>query len=536
MRKFLNSFACIITFLVFSNAQAQTWQDAMKMLDMEQYTNAGKNFEAVATKDPTPENLYYLGYYHLKMYPVDSNETHIATAKSKFQEGITKDPKFPLNYVGLGAVAMQEMNKDEAHKNFDKAIAMTKYKDPDVLYRVGEAYLMFDYKEPDQAAIVLEKALEKHAKRGDIHLMTGDAYQVLGNSGKANGHYDQAILLNPQSARAYIQSGKILVRAKNYQEALNLYKKGIAADPNYAPGYRELGELYYAAGQYSEAVANYKKYTGMADTSPEARYKYAAFLFLNKDYATALDELNKLKGELNYPAMYRLLGYSHYELGNFDKGVEELETFFKKSPKEKILSSDYEYLGRLQLKAGKDTAQAISNLVKVAQQDTAKVGIWEDLGKMYLDKKDYTKAAQYLSDYLKNSKNASAGSYVRLGQSYYFAKDYTKSDSVFATLNTVKPDYAYGFYWKARTTGKVSDPESYASVPAYEKLVELVLAQNASDDYKKELVEAYAYLGSYQLNKMNDRAKAESLWNEGLKIDPANKAINDRLTELRSGQ
>jgi len=67
-------------------------------------------------------------------------------------------------------------------------------------------------------------------------------------------------------------------------------------------------------------------------------------------------------------------------------------------------------------------------------------------------------------------------------------------------------------------------------------LVELVLAQNASDDYKKELVEAYAYLGSYQLNKMNDRAKAESLWNEGLKIDPANKAINDRLTELRSGQ
>jgi len=71
--------------------------------------------------------------------------------------------------------------------------------------------------------------------------------------------YDQAIRLDPNSARAYNNKGFILNELTRYQEGLEAYEQSIRLDPNSADAYINKGVAFNRLERYEEAVAAYEE-------------------------------------------------------------------------------------------------------------------------------------------------------------------------------------------------------------------------------------------------------------------------------------
>ncbi|MFY7786676.1 MAG: tetratricopeptide repeat protein, partial [Thermoflexibacteraceae bacterium] len=426
MKRLFSVFVAV--FLVFGALalSAQTLQDAQKYLYAEQYLNAKKAFQGLVKQAPTAENYYHLGDYYLHVFEVDSVDEYIDTARMHFEKGVSLDAKYALNYVGLGAVKMFQQKKDDAKGYFSNAMQMTKSKDVEVLYRVAEAYVMFNFNDPAAALEVLDIAIKREAKRADLHLLKGDVYLMKNEGGLANSSYDEAIRLAPNKAKGYISSGKVLIRAKNYNGALELYNKGIAAEPDYYPAYRQLGDLYFLANRCKEGIEAYRKYIANSDANLDSRYMYAAFLYLCGDYLEALDNLRELDKVLNKATIHRLISYSCYETKDYDCSIANIEQFFREEKATKVIASDYEYYGKaIMAKGGSeaDTLRAIEQFKKAAAKDSVKAeALLFPLGETYYKAKKYAKAAEVLDIIPKYIKNVNSNVYLRQGLAYYFLK------------------------------------------------------------------------------------------------------------------
>ena len=112
---------------------AQSLNDAKKALDAEQYQKATSMLKTLVNSQANKgENYYYLGEVYLRTDYVDS-------ARAVFTKGVASDPKFALNYVGLGEADLASNNPTSAKTNFDKASEVASKKDyiPAYVYRKG---------------------------------------------------------------------------------------------------------------------------------------------------------------------------------------------------------------------------------------------------------------------------------------------------------------------------------------------------------------------------------------------------------------
>lgn len=518
----LISIFCLTTH----HSSAQTAQEGFRFMEMEQFSKAGKVFESLASSSPTAENLYNLGLYYMKLELFDSTGgANAELAKTQFEKGTTLDPKYPFNYVGLGSYAMFKGDKAKAKEQFDKAIQLTKGKNADVLYRVGEAYSIYPTTDHPIAIQMLDMAGKMKKTDPEVFMTLGDAFLIPNEGGPAADNYDKAIRVSPNSAKPYIRSGNLMIRAKNYSEALKKYKEGLAKDSTYSPGFRQLGELYFRAGQFDNAVNAYKKYISMSDQRPEMMYRYGAFLFLNKNYTEAYSVLSTLTESKN-TFRFRLLAYCNYEMKQYPEGLTNLENFLSKIDTSKYLASDYEYYGKLLLENGKDTTVAIQKLFKAVEKDTSKIAAVSETAKKFFDAKKYLKSAELYELVLAKGKKTTQD-YFNLANSYFFGKEYVKADTLYGTLIQIAPTSALAYLFKARAINfRKLDPDYVKGLakPYYEKFVSIADPKK----YPKQSVEAYLYLGSYYALK-KDVTNAHAAWNKLLEIDPANQKAKDGL-------
>jgi len=97
-----------------------------------------------------------------------------------------------------------------------------------------------------------------------------------------------------------------------------------------------------------------------------------------------------------------------------------------------------------------------------------------------------------------------------------------KADSAFAGLIRLNVNWVTAYTWKGRSSSIIGF--DYGK-PFYEKVLSTVKPEERTGSYKKDVVEAYEYLGSYYLNK-KDKANADANFTALKEIDPTNqKAI-----------
>lgn len=515
-------------------AHAQTIADGLRYLDNEQYIKAGNTFKSLAASAPTASNYFYLGNYYLNLERMDTARGIYAdSAKAMFEKGIVADPKFNLNYVGLGQYEVFKDRPAQGKLLIDKAVQASKGKDAELLYRAAEAYVLYPANDALEANRLLDMALKVNSKNPDYYILKGDAFMLKNDGSNAGTLYDKAKSIAPNSAKGFIKYGNILIRAKSYQVALESYLKGMASDSLYAPGYRQLGELYYKAGKFENAVQAYSKYIRLTDQRPENQFRYGAFLFLAKKYDEAITVLNSLPSTYQNDYRYRLLAYCQAEKQMAAEGIGNMELFMSKIDSSKYLPSDYEYYGKLLIESGKDTTKGLWITSKAIDKDSSKTKVLIDLAKRFFDGKRYLRAAEVYDVLAKKGKIGPTEMYVQ-GQAYFFGKEYVKADTMFTRLIAAQPASFMANLFKARCIiYQKSDPEYTKGLakPYYEKFTMLVTGENV-EKYKKQLSEAYAYLGTYY-GRRKDIPQAEAAFKKSLEYDPNNKTAKEAMSDKK---
>jgi tetratricopeptide (TPR) repeat protein len=547
--------ALVFGIFAFVSVQAQTIQDGLALIHTERFNEAEALFKKLAEGTPSPENQYYLGYYYVKAGNLDE-------AQKAFEKGVQLEDKSYLNQVGLGTVALGKGDKAKAKELFAEA-EKKKKKEAEVLYRIGEAYTLFEKEnDPAEAIRLLDEAVKRDKNLADAYIAKGDALMFRNEGGPAVTAYEYALTAKPNYAVAHNRIGQVFLRGKAYNLALENYKKAIEADPNFAPAYKDLAELYFLGQKFKQAAENFDLFMQKSGaTDPRMVLRAAQFAFVADDYAKSLQLLESIKGKIDDPILKRMYGWAYFKTNEPDKAIENLTDFIKVAP-DKIIADDYKYLGRAyNLKA---TAQGnpydstgVVYILKGADIDTSKIEAavtYKEVATLLYGAKNYGQAIEAYSKGIALDTTAKSliNDYYYLGLSYFQLASRTvpagtdslqtvslkrdlnmKADSIFEIVTVKSPEWPYGYYWRGVALYNAYDRQENVdkgiSAPHYTKFAELAEKDTDPAKYKSFLKVVYNYLGFYYMTTVKDEAKAKDYWQKLLAIDPENANAKEGL-------
>ncbi|RZJ77462.1 MAG: tetratricopeptide repeat protein [Flavobacterium sp.] len=556
MNKFkIFSFALVASVSV---AKAQDINQAKKAIDAEQFEKAKSLLKSIIKAKPSDgEANFVLGNVYLNQAIVDS-------AKIYYLNGIEAADKKNLNYIGLGQIDLDNKNTAGAQANFGLATKDIRKKDVNEFIYIGRAYMNSVNPDYKSAITTLQKALAIEPQNATALLAIGDAYYGANNQNDAYKAYRDAFTADKTLLRAKMQLGVLLKGAKSYEEAIKAFDEVIALDANYGPVYRELAETYYkwarnkpstSTVNLQKAISNYEKYLSLTDYSLNSRMRHADFLILVKDYKALEAEANKMieLDKVN-PRIYRYLGYSAYENGNYDVAIKSLDDYVK-VPSNKIIARDYLYLGLAKIKKGTDAQGVVdpaafdagmAEIKKAVAMEPLVVEDLGDFGKELFGKKQFAQAAAL---YELSSANTESKNYltdnVYYGIALYYAnvnKTATapdvvaalgKADAAFDRVLVASPTYDEAYLYKGRINNLLSKDDQI--IKNYETYVTNITAKGAEEMAKpatvKKIVEAYNSIGASYAN--TDKAKAIEYFNKTLVLDPANAYAAQSVKALK---
>nr|WP_294937283.1 tetratricopeptide repeat protein [uncultured Flavobacterium sp.] len=554
--KFLSLLLSVLSTAVF----AQDLEQAKKAIEAEQYDKAKKILKGLVKTNPdNGKNFFYLGDVYLRESETDS-------AKIFFNKGLAAKDKGTLNYIGLGQIELDNKNASAAQANFDKAAAAMKKKDVDELLLIARAYNNSENPNYKKGIETAKKALLIDDKNAQAYFVLGNAYFGDNSAGEAFRAYESAFEFDKSLLIARVKYAAINKNAKNFTEAVKVLNSVIAVDANFGPAYREFAETYYFWGasepaKYEEyikkALGYYEKYMSLTDYSVESRMRHADFLIMTKDYKALEAEANEMKklGKVN-PRILRYLGYAAYENGNFAESSKAITEFFAKVDPKRIIARDYLYLGLTKMAEAKKADgtydekifnEGVVELNKAVEKDPVIASELNALGQKMFKEKLYKNAARLFEVAIKNprSKNFFADNFY-LGYALYFDYDektspkdqLTKADAAFSKVIELNAATQDAHFFKARVNNDMGTPESKKiAVAGYEEYIKLVNgkgdAEKAKPAVKKNLIEAYTYVGAHYANGA-DKAKAIENLEKLLSLDPTNTYAAKTLKALKA--
>ena len=557
MTRIFKSFIGITLFfsILFTGTilHAQDLQSALRLTRAERFIDASTAFKALLQANPKDGDIYYYyGENFLQEYYSDTTNNSFKelsdSASLLFNKGVRVDPANPLNYVGLGQIALTLKNMPVAQQNFSKTmsllpskanknIVMTPEKQATVLIKLANAYIKSGVYDTAVVFGSLKTAEKLDSKNYDLYIVKGDAYIFMLNDGsKAIYNYNIAQSLNPRSPLAKLRVGQLWMRARNYKDALTFYQEVVKIDSTFAPAYRELGYLLSRANRNDDAEQNYKKFLRLSGGNTTARIQYVNTLIELKNYTEAINQLNEiLKNDSSNNDLNRALAYSYYETGQYDKGLVYSKKFFRRAQADKIRATDYSYLGRLFAKTKQDSL-AHGNLLKAFQMDTSRPELLSEAAMSMIRLKKYDKAIEDFN--LKISlKKAVPNDYYNLGKVYYNTKSWGKVDSTLAYYSTLMPEHVQGYLWRARALVNIDTTSKLGlAKPVYETMIQKASADTVKN--AKELLEAYSYLAYFNLVQFKDTKNQEyglksiEYCNKVLAIQPPDPAYTEKAKAI----
>jgi len=543
-----------IAFLICCLFSLSAWsqQDlnsALKLSNSEQYEEAEKVFEGLVKTNATNGDVYYYyGETLIKDYLSDtfsnSLDEYARKAETLFQTGIKQAPGNVLNLVGMGAVTLlMTSDTTKANPYFEQAelAVPLKLKKKDflpqhavILTKLAAAQMYGRVHRFKKAYDYLNRAKVINPADPNIFLTMGDVYIKQNDATSALYNYNQALIKDPTSPIPKIMIGNIYMRVPNINAARPYFEEALQIDSLYAPVYRSLGELWTMAGRYDLAKQYYYKFVIRSGNTTPAKVRYGNSLFRAKDYAGALsviEEVLKVDDSRNY--LNRLAAYSCYDKKpqELEKGLNYIETFFKNTDPENIITRDYLYYGRILYRLAKNDSvmldRAFTQLKKAYAMDETDKALLSEIAMNYYYSRRYTDAIETFQ--LKAAKGqADKNDPMLIGKAYYSLamasrspQDIDNADAAFSKIVADDPGNIEAHLYLARSVS-LRDPESKQGLaaPKFEALIALVGSE--TEKYKQVLNEAFSYMGYYNLQK-KDYEASRSWYDKLLNLDAKNK-------------
>lgn len=192
--------------------------------------------------------------------------------------------------------------------------------------------------------------------------------------------------------------------------------------PKAVLAYFELGNYYFQQKNYSKAIEYYEKVNQTLITESErqeTRYKLGYSYFTKRNFENALDNFNLLKrgeGVYGYASAY-YAGYIEYENGEYDKAINDLERARKSESYAAVVPG---ILANLYYKQGRyDDLIAYSEGILKGKRRVNARDFYLLTADAYLNKDNFSKAAEYYGLYADQVKNPTPAIGYRIGYSNY---------------------------------------------------------------------------------------------------------------------
>ncbi|MBL7782379.1 MAG: tetratricopeptide repeat protein [Saprospiraceae bacterium] len=551
MTTLLRKLAFPILMIFAYAANAQTHADGMTAMQLDDWDKAIKVYDALVKANPADQTAW------LTLANAYLAKGDKANSEKSLQSAFNAKPEGAYALVANGRIALLRNDDTEATNQFRKAAKNAK-KDVTPYRLIGESFLFYvspGSKRPNytRAETELKAALDVNSKDFATLMSLGYTYKVMPNGGLAAQNYEYAESLEPKNPLPKLMLAKVYKAAKLPEKFESNINKAIAVGPTFTPALRAKAEYYFVTRKWAEALTAYKDLVANGtEVTIEDEMQLANTLYINKDCkATSelVEKILKKDGTKNY--LRRLQAYCDYENGDYQRGLDILNDYFKVVTPEKVLLSDYLYLGRLQLKTKGDTSMAISNLQKSIQMDSSG-GSWElnkEIAEIQYSRKDYCGAVQSYKVYL-DSLPATNKYYIsdtyKMGLAQFYCKDpdtlrYVKAENIFKIVAEKAPQSGLGWLWAGKAAAK-QDPDvekhpelimEFGKAKTYfETYVSIASADKVKN--KTDLIAALEYLTYYYYNQ-GDAANVKLNAAQLLELAPTNETGLELMKAAESG-
>jgi|JI10StandDraft_1071094.scaffolds.fasta_scaffold218551_1 tetratricopeptide (TPR) repeat protein len=524
------AFAAIVLFYGQLAAQTPELNDARRLIENEQYSQAIAKLNSYIALNPKDERADYLmgkAYFLSEKY----ND-----ASAWFGKGMSHSGRFPMNFVGAGAVEVVHDNFDGAKAKLTEAGTLNKDNDPVVLLAMAEAYMGYTGKDRNrqksylnEAEPLLYKVQKLDPNNARSFVLMGILYGLQGVEELEQSAYENAIQRDAKLKEAYVRLGQLYKKQKKYSEAAEMFQKAIDLDNGYAPPIREMAEMWFMAKKYDKAQEFMDKYLAIMGNDKGAKMRSCIFQYAGEQYEQSIPCMENMLKDTSSVLLIRLLGYSYVKKTgpDADKALMYLDRFFKEAPATLIIPSDYEMKAKALALKGQ-TDEAVVNFeksMKLASEDpTAEKtnATYLVIADMYKEKKDYVNRAVYIEKFLAGEKTYNLKESFNLGNTYYLAQNFIKADSIFKIMTEQKPDIHVGFIWRGKANMQL-DPDSKLGLakPHLEKAKEMIGSdEEKKSKFKDDYLLCIKYLAAYFTLVANDCATARPFYDEILLLKP----------------
>lgn len=278
-------------------------------------------------------------------------------------------------------------------------------------------------------------ALEQTAKAQEL-LKQAMALEQQGQPDQALRHYELAIALMPELARAHFNRGTILLDRGDAQEALEAFTKAKQYKPDSAGVYFNLGAAYARLGHHEAAAAAYNQALYLRPDFAEAEMALGAVLEEQGREEEAVRRYRRaLEIEPGYAAAQDKLAYSLLRLDQFNEAAACFRQILARDPENVNALNSFGLI--LNLKG--EFHEAVSQYrlaVKIKPDFLAAHG---NLGNVLMDMHKFSDAAQSYHRVLELNPN-SADAYNNLGSAFKDLGDLGKALASYRKAMTLKPE------------------------------------------------------------------------------------------------
>jgi adenylate cyclase len=280
-------------FHVWSETYDSTEQDVLSLqtdvakkvasaLKLQLHLAESTQLAKAPTQNPEAYDLYLRGRYLLNKRTVDS----IRKALELFQEAVAKDGQFALGRVGVAdsyilLAKIGAMRGQEAEALAWPEVTAALTLDPQLAEGyVSRAILLtdFDWNWP-KAEGDFQKALALTPNSAAAHHWYARHLEQIGRIDEALREIDAALKNDPLSPTIRVAKAKILFDAHRYREAIESSKTALELESNFASAYQVLEEAYAQLGDQTNALAAANKYVELSQRTGwallELAYVYA---------------------------------------------------------------------------------------------------------------------------------------------------------------------------------------------------------------------------------------------------------------------
>jgi len=543
MTTFLKKALFLAVMVYAQMAAAQTPTDGLTAMQLEDWDKAITIYTAL-TKANSADQPSFLSLGNAYLAKGDK-----VNAKESFKAAYTAKPDGALALVANGRVLLMQDDDSQATIQFKKAEKAGR-KDVSAIRQIGESYLF--YKAPGStrpnlilAEEWLKKAMDMSSKDYLTLMTLAYTYKEMPRGGDAALHYEFAENIEPKNPLPKLMLAKVYKAAKLPEKFLINVNKAIAVAPTYTPALREKALFLYFARRWDEATLAYKDLIARGtDLVIEDEMQLANCLYVTHDCKGVSELVEKiLKKDPSKNYLRRLQAYCDFDNGEFARGLTLLRSYFNSVTPDKVIPSDYEYLGKFLLSTKGDTTEAIANFKNAVGLDSTLWKYHKTNGDLYYTMKDNCNSANSFKMYfdsIPEPKATDAADLYKFGLAQYYCKDdtlrYKNAFKTFLKISELVPTATIGWLWAGKSI-KMEDPlpseieanpalgkEYGKATPYFEQYVPI--AEKDKEKFKKDLLMIYEYL-SYVYFVRNEEAKFKEITAKWLELDPGNAKIKE---------